>query len=377
MADSERFLTTPLSAARDAIDEIDKEIAALLNRRAVVVDAVRAAKLQSGADTYDPQREEQVLQRVLASASDGRFPRFALRAVFREIISGCVALQEKLRVAFLGPEGSLTEVAALAVFGTSAAFRDVPTPFGVLDAVARQECAFGVIPFESSSEGLILKLVEGMVSRSLKIRREYVSSLAYALASNEKSLSEVRNVYGTPVQVGICRGWLTQHLPLAAVTSEETPMVAFEHAKSTRGSAVLVSKLAAERAGLNILAERANDRLDDTMRFLVVARTPADDVRMDKTAMVITPREGVSLAGLLGTFASHGVEVLRFASQPHPNDQWGLMFFAEVHGNSLDRAITDLCDDMRARFGDVISLGSYATHQAVGQTVPPPASPRI
>src|SRR5262245_25035325 len=101
---------------RAEIDALDEKIVALLNQRAALAAKIGALKGDGGA--YRPEREAEILRKV-AAANRGPLPDDALAGVFTEIISACRALEEPLSVAYLGPQGTFSEMALAKQFGGS------------------------------------------------------------------------------------------------------------------------------------------------------------------------------------------------------------------------------------------------------------------
>jgi chorismate mutase/prephenate dehydratase len=362
-----------LASLRAGIDEIDGQIARLLHDRAAIVAQVRKAKLSSGTHVYDPEREETVLDRALTRAQ-GSFPKVAMRAVFREIISGCVSLQSSATVAFLGPSGTFTEMAAHALFGSSTTYDERPTIQGVLDAVMRETAAYGVVPLETSDDGVVIRLIEGLIERSLKIRREFIANVTFALCSNAPELSSIERVYAHHNALGQCRRWLLENLPHAGLVSVESPGEAMRRAKADPQGATLASEKAARRSGMPVIARSASDRTDSTIRFIVVGREDGlKGLRMlqCKTLVAIVNRE-LSLSALLSKFAAHTVDVLQVTSVPRTADGAPVLLF-ELDGKRSDSKMAALMAEIEASSAEVHVLGTFARHHAVYLSEPPSA----
>src|ERR1700692_979564 len=94
-----------LGNIRDSIDAIDARIHALLNERARYAQLVGISKSESGkaVDFYRPEREAKVLRMAL-ERNRGPLRDEEIARLFREIMSACLAQQEPLKVALLGPE---------------------------------------------------------------------------------------------------------------------------------------------------------------------------------------------------------------------------------------------------------------------------------
>ena len=203
----------PLDDHRRRIDDLDDKILALLDERAHVVSDVARSKRDANLPTYDPDRERQVLDRLASRA--GRFPAEAIRAVYREVMSACLALQEPLTIAYLGPEGTFSHAAARTLFGLAATYTEATTFEGVFDAVSRKEATYGVVPLENSTEGSVTRAVDALIHGDLLIRAELELDVSQCLITRAPGLASIERVYSHPQPLGQCRVWLPTNLAAA------------------------------------------------------------------------------------------------------------------------------------------------------------------
>ncbi|HEX8796258.1 MAG TPA: prephenate dehydratase domain-containing protein, partial [Polyangiaceae bacterium] len=259
----------PLDDLRKRIDELDDHILELLDQRARVVADVGRAKRDADMPTYDPDRERLILDRLATRA--GRFPPEAIRAVYREVMSACLALQEPLRIAFLGPEGTFSHAAARALFGLAATYTEATTIEGVFDAVARNEAVHGVVPLENSSEGSVDHAVDALIAGDLLIRAEMELEVAHCLLSRAPGLASIERVYSHPQALGQCRVWLAKNLAGAQLVQTSSTAGAVREALIDTRSAAVASRLASELHGIPIVRERINDHSENITRFVMVS----------------------------------------------------------------------------------------------------------
>ena len=125
-----------LEGFREGIDAIDEDIIKLLNKRANLAIEIANIKRKANLRFHSPERERAILERV-TKLNKGPFPDDALKVIFREIISASLSLEEPLKVAYLGPEGTFTNLAALRHFGSSAQYIPVASIKAIFDAVER------------------------------------------------------------------------------------------------------------------------------------------------------------------------------------------------------------------------------------------------
>ena len=160
-----------LEEVRAKIDAIDKELLRLLNERAECVNVVGTIKHREGLAIYAPQREEQLLRKLaeLNKAQNGRLPERSIRAIYREIMSAALALEQPLTIAYLGPPGSRTHQVALSKFGHGVAYLSELSALGIFGRVSQKDADYGVLPIEHSTQGAVHHTLDQFIDSSLQI----------------------------------------------------------------------------------------------------------------------------------------------------------------------------------------------------------------
>ena len=262
-----------LANIRDSIDAIDARIHGLLNERARFAQLVGISKSASGkaVDFYRPEREAEVLRMAL-KRNQGPLRDEEIARLFREIMSACLAQQEPLKVAFLGPEGTFTQAAVLKHFGSSVRALPLPAIDEVFHEVEGGVADFGVVPIENSSEGTVNHTLDMFLSSALKICGEVELRIHHNLMGKMRGTDAVKRVCAHPQALAQCRGWLDGQLPDAERVAVSSNAEGARRARDERGTAAIASHAAAEIYGLNVLANEIEDRQDNTTRFLVVGR---------------------------------------------------------------------------------------------------------
>ena len=348
-----------LEDLRRSIDAIDEQILGLLEQRADVVALVAREKVDKGLPVHDPERERAVLER-LAQKGAGRFPREAIVAVYREVMSACLALQAPLAVAFLGPEGTFTHIAVRRLFGLAARAVEATTIEGVFDAVRRGAAAYGVVPIENSTEGSVASAVDALLESGLCIRRELVLEVAHCLLGTPKQITAIERVYSHPQALAQCRVWLGKNLASAQLVQTSSTAGAVREAALDPAGAAIASSLAGELWGLPVLRERIQDRAENATRFVVVAREDARRTGDDKTSVGFAlPDEPGALRRALEIFDAEGVNLSRIESRPSKRVAWEYVFLVDVEGHRDDDGVARAVRELDARCESVILLGSY------------------
>ncbi|MCE2727274.1 MAG: chorismate mutase [Planctomycetaceae bacterium] len=224
---------TGLAALRAQIDRIDRELVGLMNARAEVARQIGHIKKSSGQETYDPSREEMVLERVTAT-NQGPLSADSLKAVYRELISGSRAIEQPLRVAHLGPAWTYSHLAALHRFGSSVEFVPVASISAAFEEVHAGHSHYGVVPLENSTDGRIADTLDNFSRLPVKICAEVPLRIHHTLLA-ACDRSAITEVYSRPQALSQCRNWLARHLPAARLVEVTSTSLAAETAREDRG----------------------------------------------------------------------------------------------------------------------------------------------
>ena len=344
---------------RKEIDALDDEMLALLNRRANA--AQRIGQLKGGAPAYRPERESEVLRRVAALHS-GALPAERVAAVFREIISACRAMEQAIRVAYLGPQGTFSEQAVRKHFGEAVE----PQPAASIDEVFRSaESAatqFAVVPVENSTDGVVGRTLDLLQATPLRICGEIELRIQQNLLSNMKSIKQIRKIYSHAQSLAQCNGWLGQNLPNAERVQVGSNAEAAQRAAQEKGSAAIAGEAAAARYRLKLLGRDIEDDQNNTTRFLVLGQLDPEPTGRDRTSLVMSAENKPgAVHALLSPLASNGVSMTRIESRPAKarSALWQYVFFIDVEGHQKDSRVAAALGELRQRAPFLKVLGSY------------------
>lgn len=344
---------------RSRINNLDEEILNLLNRRGQVALQIGELKRQQGLPYFIPEREAQVLERLVA-LSPGPLGADAIRAIWREILSASLALEHPLPVAYLGPAGTFAHQAATRRFGSSARFRPVRTIADVFDEVERDLAEFGVVPVENSTEGPVNVTLDRLIDSDVTITGEITLDISQHLISRASELGEVKVVCSHPQGLAQCRAWLAAHLPDAV--SEETPSTAaaVERARDDATVAAIASDLAAQVHRVPILRARIEDNPSNSTRFLVIGRRPVSPTGRDKTSILFSMKnEPGVLYSILQPFATHRLNLTKIESRPTKRRPWEYVNFLDFEGHCETENVRSVLAEVRERCQFLKILGSY------------------
>jgi len=350
-----------LNAIRERIDAIDEQIQELINQRAAAAQEVARIKQANGGDPlfYRPEREAQVLRQVKAR-NQGPLDAEEMARIFREIMSACLALEQPMKVAFLGPEGTFTQAAALKHFGHSVTTVPIGSIGDIFQEVEAGNCNYGVVPVENSTEGVISHTLDMFLSSPLKICGEVALRIHHNLLSNAASLEQVRKVYSHQQSLAQCRGWLDRHLLNAERIAVGSNAEAALLAAREEGAAAIGSETAGEIYGLALLATNIEDEPQNTTRFLIIGNQQVPPSGQDKTSLLLSTRnEAGGLVRLLKPLADHGVSMSRIESRPSRREMWDYVFFVDVIGHRDEAQLKEALVHLEREAGMFRILGSY------------------
>ena len=351
-------MSEEIKKLREAIDRIDDELAAALNRRAEL--AKQIGVLKEGGAAYRPERETEILRRI--TEKKGVLGPERLGAVFREIISACRGLEEAIGVSYLGPEGTFSEQAVRKHFGRAV---EAVAAASVDDAFRRCESGavqFTVVPVENSTEGAVGRTLDLLLITPLRICAEVELRVQQNLLSKENDLSAVKRVYSHAQSLAQCNTWLGQNLPKVERIPVGSNAEAAQRAAREEGAAAIAGEAAAERYGLKALARSIEDDPNNTTRFLVLGRLDAAPTGRDRTSLVMAAENKPgAVHALLSPLAEHRVSMTRIESRPSRarSALWEYVFFIDIEGHQRDEKVSKALDSLKNRTSFLKILGSY------------------
>lgn len=352
-------MSDELQRLRAEIDNLDTEMLALVSRRARL--ASRIGGIKQG-NIYRPEREAQVLRR-LGESNPGPLPEAAVYRIFREVMSACLALEQQLNIAFLGPAGTFSESAARKHFGSAPTFLPKAAIDDVYRAVEAGNAQYGVVPVENSTEGAIGRTLDLLLAGTLEICGEVQLRIHQNIMSKTASLAGLKRLYSHAQSLAQCHGWLNRNaahlLRVPVASNAEAARMAADDVESC----AVAGDAAAALYGLQLLASNIEDDPNNTTRFVVVGEHDAGPSGTDKTSIVFSvPNRAGAVLALLEPLSRHGVSMTRFESRPARGlgaSEWKYVFFVNLEGHKSDPPVGAALAEMRAIAGFLKVLGSY------------------
>ena len=349
-------MSDKLKTIRSRIDALDKRLVKMLSARARL--ALRIGKLKQGF-VYRPDREAQILRRV-ARANRGPLSDSALQRLFTEIMSACRSLEDQVTVAYLGPEGTISQEAALKHFGGLAATLPCTSIDEVFQQVETGAVGYGVVPVENSTEGAIGRVLDLLLTTPAKICGEVMLPVRQCLMSKARNRSDILKVYSHTQSLAQCQQWLARHLPrverIAVISNADAARLA---AKERRAAAI-GSKTAAALYDLHLLARNIEDEAKNTTRFLVIAERDAPPSGKDKTSLILSTRNVPgAMHELLTPLAVNQVSMTRLESRPARTGLWEYVFYVDVEGHQQEAHVAKALAQLEHKASFLKNLGSY------------------
>ena len=342
---------------RQEIDHLDKEILKLLNLRARQVMEAGRIKQANGQPIFSPVRHVQIW-RNLERENHGPLSEQAVKYLFGEIVAACINIINPMKVALLGPKGSFCHQAAMHYFGASCEYAPLTSIVDVFAEVERGHCQVGMVPVENSGESETDSTLDQFFSSGLSICGEAFTSQKLMLFSTSDDLSHLTDIYGNPLTLSLCRGWLSRNLPYARLHERAGVDAAIDSILDKPQAGAIGSELAARLSRLNVLASDINDQDQNSTRFLVLGKQGSPATGEDKTSILfnMTHEPGFLYKAL--SFLQ-GLNLTRVESRPTLNASWNYSLFVDLLGHRNDENVTRALEGLSEYAGGFKILGSY------------------
>jgi chorismate mutase/prephenate dehydratase len=330
----------------------------LLDRRAEEARKIGQEKAKKGQDYYDPGRQRRVLQKVVKSGG-GVFPRSGLKAVFTEVMSTCLAIEQPMRVGFLGPETSFTHQAAMSEFGQSAEYVPLTSIPALFTAVEKDQVDYSVVPIENSTGGIIHHTLDMFLDFEVTICNEIMMAISLHLLSKH-SLKQIKKIYSHPSPFLQSQNWLAANLPGCEKIEVSSTVQGVHYAMKERHAAAIGSELASKKYKLKILSRNIEDSKENTTRFWVLGHRLAAPSGNDKTSVMFSVKDRAgALHQILSPLAKRGISMTKIESRPTKRKAWEYVFFCDMLGHISEQKIKNALAQVEPLCIYIKVLGSY------------------
>ncbi len=350
-----------LEELRRDIDNIDKDIVKLLNKRAKVVKNIGEFKKKNNLQVRNFQREKEVFSNILEENEKyGLFPKEALEIIYKEIISAMSSLEGAVKVAYFGPKATFTHQAAITHFGLSSEYIACDSIPAVFELVESGNAHYGVVPIENTIEGIVNHTIDLLMDTELLIVGEIIIPINLFLLSQENDIAKINKVYSHKHALAQSRKYLEKHLPFAEVLEAKSTAASCEIAQKEPGSAAIASEVASHVYGLNILARNIQDQKNNFTRFLIIGKNPVKKTGKDKTSIIMgVKNQAGALYKALEIFYKHNINLTKIESRPSKKRAWDYIFYVDIEGHIEDEHVKDAIKEIDKNSQMIKFLGSY------------------
>lgn len=348
-----------LQEYRDKINKIDVKFVEMLDNRAKLVKEIGEYKKAHNIPVYQPEREKEVKDIALANSKQ-IFPVQGLLQIFTEIVSAARSLEEPVEIAYLGPEGTFTEQAVRKQFGSSVITKPLSTVPDVFREVENGKMDYGVVPIENSLGGTEYITLDEFVDSPLKVIGEVYLNVHQNLIANVNNISEVKRIYSHPQSFRQSRIWLDTNVPNVEKIEVTSNAKAASMVPWDKFSAAIAGTIAAEKYGLNILAENIEDNPENYTRFWVIANKDYKFQNPEKTTILVSVKDKPgALLNLLSPFQTNGINLSKIESRPSKRRPWDYLFFIDLEGGIGNTKIQASLEKVKEISVFLKVLGSY------------------
>lgn len=356
-----------LEQLRKEVDLIDIKLQELISKRAKIAKKIAEVKKNTDvkkSNFYRPEREVEVLRRVKQrNQLDKVLKDGVITHIFREIMSACLALEQPLNIAYLGPEGTFTQQAALKHFGSSVKTIDCATVEDIFYQVEKNNSDYGVVPVENSSNGVVGITIDMLYALNLKVCGEVEVEVHHQLMTKNIN-QEIKYIYAHQQAFDQCRRWLNNHYPNAILKAVNSNALAARMVMDKKNSAAIASEFALSLYDLELLHKNIEDKVGNSTRFLIIGKEYIKRTHNDKTSLlVVAKHEAGALFNIIAPFKEANINILQLARHPTPEVKWEYLFFVDIKGHKDDKEVAKALQKVTKKASKLKILGSYAVSE--------------
>ena len=365
-----------MQAVREEIEELDRQLLVLLKSRMQLVERIAQSKLHDAIPFRDPNREEQVLQRVRHLAVEGGLDAHAVERLYRQIMDMSIAHQRAhiqsletipLRVAYQGVEGSYSHLTSQRRYSGRRG-GVLLTGYGTIrqavEALRSGEADVALLPIENSMAGSINETYDALAEGGLSINAEEISRVEHCLlALPGAPLEGLRKVMSHPQALAQCETFL-RTIPWAVAHAEfDTAGSAYKVKELGDPSlAAIASESAARLFGLNVLRKGIEMQSGNATRFVEVAleSVPSPPSGPCKTSILMSLDHSAGALGrVLTELGRRGLQLAKIESRPVQTDAWRYRFYLDIEAHADSAPMVAALEAIKPHVAELRLLGTY------------------
>ncbi len=280
-----------------------------------------------------------------------------------------------MKIAFLGPEGSYSHLAAKKFLKTETSgedrvnwdecvpFRNFPE---VLAAVESGRVDAAAIPIENSLQGGVSQNLDLLQeAKNLYAMKETVIRIDHRLVYKEGvSLSQIGRVYSHRQALDQCAAFLTKEMPFAALRETESTGFGLSRAiedESGKSAAIVGAHTENLRAGFVMGENCISDEKNNFTHFLLIKRGETNLPKTSKRIFfsAVCPHRPGSLLELLQIIAGYSINMTKIESRPVKNRPGEYRFFIEAECDIASAQVEKMLSAIRENTLECKLLGAY------------------
>lgn len=354
-----------IESLRHQVDSLDQQLLTIINQRAQLAINIGTLKQETGNSemNYKPEQEAQILNNIIAK-NNGPLSNQQINQIFRNILMACLSLQQMIKVAYLGPEGTYSQAAVFKHFGVATNATAVTSIERIFREVESDNADYGIVPIENTTTGMITISLDLLMKSTLSICGESIIPIHHHLISKCQSIATISRIYSHEQSFLQCHSWLSSHMPHAELIPVASNGAAVKQAKFEANCAAIAGDLAAHLNQLPILVHNIEDNAQNKTRFLVIGKQKTKPSGQDKTTLTIsTGHSPGSLLDILTPFKENNINLIAIESRPSNQRNWSYSFFIDFIGHQDDVAVQKALATLAERSFMLNILGSYPRAQ--------------
>ena len=317
---------------RKEIDNIDKKIVTLLNKRAFYAKKIGDVKKEQVVEIIDFSREKKVFETILSN-SENIIPEEDLKIIYREIIASSRKLQESYTVSFLGPEGSFSNIAFEKFFGKNTLYRLSRNIREIFNDVNNGNSKFGVVPVENSIEGSVNITLDSLFRFDLKIWAEIMLKINFNFISFAKENKDIKKIYSHPHALSQCKEFILKKFENAELIDVSSTSESVKYIRENKISGAIVSPAVSNICDIPVLYKNIADSPNNFTRFFVISQTENKIKKGDKSSfMFAVSHKPKSLFNALEIVAEYNLNMCKIESRPIKDIPWEYLFYVDIDG---------------------------------------------
>ncbi|WP_238882160.1 prephenate dehydratase [Clostridium sp. YIM B02551] len=356
-----------LEGWRRKIDEIDRELMDLFERRMALVANVAKYKEENNLPIFQEDREKLVIEKNLNHIKQEELKKYveeflqSLMDVSKEYQREKVLSQNnnkieitevsksseklnKLKIGYGGTEGSFSEEALLKYFGENHNRKSYEEFEGVFIGLKNGEIDYGVLPIENSSTGAVNDVYDLLRKYGFYIvGEESISITQHLLGCRGARIDLIKEVYSHPQGLQQSSNFLKQYSEWKKIPNNNTAIAAKLISETNDCTkAAIASKRAASIYGLDILKENINNEESNHTRFIIIGKNIENSKEKDRISVVFTLENKVgTLFNMLSYINRNGLNMVKIESRPVGKEPWKYYFYIDFQGNIEENSVNN------------------------------------